>query len=117
MYDLDVFEGTPYITMEYVAGEDLSNMIKMTGQLSVGGAISLTKPVCDGLAEAHRLGIVYRYLKPRDIMIDKEGNARIMDFGIARLIKVKWITRWTESKGVVISGMEFLFFIEKYFCT
>ena len=93
MYDLGDEEGSPYITMEYVTGEDLQSMIKMTGQLSVGRAISIAKQVCEGLAEAHRLGIVHRDLKPRNIMIDKEGNARIMDFGIARSIKVKGITR------------------------
>ncbi len=93
MYDLGDVEGSPYITMEYVTGEDLRSMIKMTGQLSVGRAIFIAKQVCDGLAEAHRLGIVHRDLKPRNIMIDKEGNARIMDFGIARSIKVKGITK------------------------
>ncbi|MGD8535663.1 MAG: protein kinase [Candidatus Aminicenantes bacterium] len=104
MYDLDDFEGTPYITMEYVTGEDLRNMIKMTGQLSVGRAISIAKQVCEGLAEAHRLGIVHRDLKPRNIMIDKEGNARIMDFGIARSIKVKGITR----VGSIIGTPEYM---------
>ena len=93
MYDLGEAEGSPYITMEYVTGEDLRSMIKMTGQLSVGRAISIAKQICEGLAEAHRLGVVHRDLKPRNIMIDKEGNARIMDFGIARSIKVKGITR------------------------
>ncbi len=93
MYDLGDEEGSPYITMEYMKGEDLRNMIKMTGQLGVGRAISIAKQVCEGLVEAHRLGIVHRDLKPRNIMIDKEGNARIMDFGIARLIKVKGITK------------------------
>jgi serine/threonine-protein kinase len=104
MYDLDDLEGTPYITMEYVAGEDLRNMIKMTGQLSVGRAISIAKQVCEGLAEAHRLGVVHRDLKPRNIMIDKEGNARIMDFGIARSIKVKGITR----VGSIIGTPEYM---------
>ncbi len=93
MYDLGDVDGSPYITMEYVTGEDLRGMIKMTGQLSVGRAISIAKQVCEGLAEAHRLGVVHRDLKPRNVMIDKEGNARIMDFGIARSIKVKGITK------------------------
>jgi len=104
MYDLGDVEGTPYITMEYVTGEDLRNMIKMTGQLSVGRAISIAKQVCEGLAEAHRLGVVHRDLKPRNIMIDKEGNARIMDFGIARSIKVKGITR----VGSIIGTPEYM---------
>ena len=104
MYDLGDVEGSPYITMEYVTGEDLRGMIKMTGQLSVGRAISIAKQVCEGLAEAHRLGVVHRDLKPRNIMIDKEGNARIMDFGIARSIKVKGITR----AGSIVGTPEYM---------
>jgi serine/threonine protein kinase/Tfp pilus assembly protein PilF len=104
MYDLGDLDGIPYITMEYVTGEDLRSMIKMTGQLSVGRALSIAKQVCEGLAEAHRLGVVHRDLKPRNIMIDKEGNARIMDFGIARSIKVKGITR----VGSIIGTPEYM---------
>jgi len=104
MYDLGDVEGSPYITMEYVTGEDLRGMIKMTGQLSVGRAISIAKQMCEGLAEAHRLGVVHRDLKPRNIMIDKEGNARIMDFGIARSIKVKGITR----AGSIVGTPEYM---------
>jgi len=104
MYDLGDLDGTPYITMEYVTGEDLRSMIKMTGQLSVGRALSIAMQVCEGLAEAHRLGVVHRDLKPRNIMIDKEGNARIMDFGIARSIKVKGITR----VGSIIGTPEYM---------
>jgi serine/threonine protein kinase/Tfp pilus assembly protein PilF len=104
MYDLGDLDGIPYITMEYVTGEDLRSMIKMTGQLSVGRALSIAMQVCEGLAEAHRLGVVHRDLKPRNIMIDKEGNARIMDFGIARSIKVKGITR----VGSIIGTPEYM---------
>jgi len=93
MYDLNEEEGIHYITMEYVAGEDLKGMIGMMGQLSAGKAISVAKQVCEGLAEAHKLGVIHRDLKPQNIMIDREGNARIMDFGIARSLKTKGITR------------------------
>jgi serine/threonine protein kinase len=55
----------------------------------MGKAIFIAKQVCEGLEEAHRLGVVHRDLKPQNIMIDKEGNARIMDFGIARSLKAK----------------------------
>jgi len=92
MYHLSEETGTHYITMEYIPGEDLKSIIKMTKQLSVGSALSIAKQVCEGLAEAHRLGVVHRDLKPSNIMIDREGNARIMDFGIARSLEVKGIT-------------------------
>jgi serine/threonine protein kinase/Tfp pilus assembly protein PilF len=92
MYDLNEQEGTPYITMEYVAGEDLKSMIRMMGRLSPTQALFVAKQVCAGLAEAHRLGIIHRDLKPKNIMVDREGNARIMDFGLARSLEEKGIT-------------------------
>jgi len=104
MYDLSEKEGTHFITMEYVPGENLRNMIRMTRQLSVGTAINIAKQVCDGLAEAHRLGVVHRDLKPQNIMIDKGGNARILDFGIARSLESKGIT----GAGVMIGTPEYM---------
>jgi serine/threonine protein kinase/Tfp pilus assembly protein PilF len=104
MYDLNKEEGSYYITMEYVSGEDLKSMIGMMGQLGSGKAISVARQVCEGLAEAHRLGVIHRDLKPQNIMIDKEGNARIMDFGIARSLKAKGIT----AAGVMIGTPEYM---------
>jgi len=92
MYDLGDEEGTYYITMEYVPGEDLKSFIHRSKQLTTGTAISIARQVCEGLEEAHRLAIIHRDLKPSNIMIDKEGNAKIMDFGIARSLAGKGIT-------------------------
>jgi len=104
MYDLGREAGNYFITMEYVSGEDLKSFIKRARQLVVGTAIFIAKQVCDGLAEAHRLGVVHRDLKPGNIMIDREGNAKIMDFGIARSISVKGIT----GAGVMIGTPEYM---------
>ncbi len=104
MYDLSKEEGTHYITMEYVLGEDLKSFIRRSGQLSIGKAISIARQVCEGLAEAHRLGVVHRDLKPQNIMIDREGNARIMDFGISRSLEAKGITE----AGVIIGTPEYM---------
>ncbi|MDH4220007.1 MAG: serine/threonine protein kinase, partial [Candidatus Aminicenantes bacterium] len=79
MYDLGEEQGTHYITMEYVRGEDLKSLIRKMGQLSAGQVITIAKQVCDGLVEAQRLGVVHRDLKPQNVMIDTDGNARIMD--------------------------------------
>jgi len=104
MYDLNKEEGIYYITMEYVPGEDLKSMIRMTGQLSVGAVVNIGKQVCEGLAEAHKLGVVHRDLKPNNIMIDRDGNARIMDFGIARSLKTRGIT----AEGAMIGTPEYM---------
>ena len=104
MYDLGETGGIHYLAMEYVAGEDLKNMIRMSGPLGVGTTIKLAKQVCAGLAEAHRLGVIHRDLKPNNIMIDKDGVARIMDFGIARSIKMKGITQ----AGMVVGTPEYM---------
>jgi len=104
MYDLGKYEGTHFITMEYVSGEDLKSFIRRSRQLNIGTAIVLAKQVCEGLAEAHRLGVVHRDLKPQNVMIDKEGNAKIMDFGIARSLKAKGIT----GAGVMIGTPEYM---------
>jgi serine/threonine-protein kinase len=104
MYDLDEKNGTYYITMEYVPGEDLKSFIRRSGQLAVGTTIKIAKQACEGLSEAHRLGVIHRDLKPQNVMIDKDGNARIMDFGIARSLKAKGIT----GVGVMIGTPEYM---------
>jgi len=92
MYDLNEEEETPYITMEYVLGEDLKSFIRRKGKLSEEETIAIAKQVCEGLEEAHTLGVVHRDLKPQNIMIDEKGQAKIMDFGIARSVEAPGIT-------------------------
>ncbi len=104
MYDLNKEDGSYFITMEYVDGEDLKGLIRKMGRLSPGQAISIAKQVCDGLTEAHKLDIIHRDLKPQNIMIDRDGNARIMDFGIARSLRAKGIT----GSGVMIGTPEYM---------
>ena len=104
MFDLGETEGAHFITMEYVRGEDLRSSIRRFGQLPIGKSTSIAKQVCDGLSEAHRQGVVHRDLKSNNIMIDKEGNVRIMDFGIARSLEAKGIT----GAGVMIGTPEYM---------
>jgi len=104
MYHLSEEQGTYYITMEYVPGENLKSSIRRFGPLPIGKTVFLAEQICEGLAEAHRLGIVHRDLKPGNIMIDEEGNARIMDFGIARLLKERGIT----GEGMIIGTPEYM---------
>ena len=104
MFDLGEDQGTRYITMEYVHGEDLKQLIRKVGRLSPGQSVGIAQQVCDGLEEAHKLGVVHRDLKPQNIMVDEDGKARIMDFGIARSLTGKSMT----GAGVLIGTPEYM---------
>jgi serine/threonine protein kinase/Tfp pilus assembly protein PilF len=104
MHDLNEEGKTLYITMEYVTGEDLKSVIHRMGILTAGKAVSIARQVAEGLGQAHKLGVVHRDLKPHNIMIDKGGNAKIMDFGIARSLEAKGVT----GEGVIVGTPEYM---------
>ena len=104
MFDIGRAEGAPFITMEYVHGEDLKRLIRKVGQMPAGRTVSIARQIAEGLAEAHAHGIVHRDLKPQNIMVDEGGNVRIMDFGIARSLEKKGIT----GAGVMIGTPEYM---------
>jgi serine/threonine-protein kinase len=104
MYDVGEEDFTHFITMEFVAGEDLKAFIRRSGQITPPKAVSLAQQVSEGLAEAHRLGVVHRDLKPQNIMIDKQGNSRIMDFGIARFLETEGLT----GSGAIMGTPEYM---------
>jgi len=104
MHDLRKTKDTFYITMEFVQGEDLKNVLRKTGSMGPGQAISIARQIGEGLAEAHRLGIIHRDLKPQNIIIDPAGQAHIMDFGIARSMRADMVTQ----TGVMIGTPEYM---------
>jgi len=104
MHDINKEKETYFITMEYVPGEDLKTVIRRTGRLPEDEAVPIAGQVCEGLMEAHRLGVVHRDLKPQNIMIDKDGNVRIMDFGIARSLAAKGVTE----AGMIIGTPDYM---------
>jgi serine/threonine-protein kinase len=104
MYYLGDEKGTHYITMEFVKGEDLKKLIRKMGQFSTAQVIPIMEQICEGLAEAHRQGVIHRDLKPQNIMVDEDGNAQIMDFGIARSPESNDIT----SRNMMIGTPEYM---------
>ena len=83
MYDVGEVDGLPFLTMEYVDGEDLASLLRRIGRLPEDKALDLARQMCAGLAAAHERGILHRDLKPANVMIDGEGKVRITDFGLA----------------------------------
>jgi serine/threonine-protein kinase len=83
LYDLGEADGRPFLTMEYVDGEDLGALLRRIGRFPEDRALAIARQLCAGIAAAHERAVIHRDLKPANVMIDGEGNARITDFGIA----------------------------------
>ena len=84
IHDMGEVRGIKYITMPFIEGEDLSKIIGRQARLPIHQVLRIARSVVSGLAAAHAAGIVHRDLKPANIMIAADGEAMIMDFGIAR---------------------------------
>ncbi len=85
VFDIGVADGAPFITMEYVDGEDLSSLLRRIGRFPQDKGLEISRQVCAGLAAAHEQGLLHRDLKPANIMLDGRGRVRITDFGLASL--------------------------------
>ncbi len=83
VYDIGFAEGTHFISMEYLDGENLASLLRRIGRLPTDKATEFTRKLCAGLAAAHERGVLHRDLKPANIMIDGRGQVRITDFGLA----------------------------------
>jgi HAMP domain-containing protein len=89
-HDFDEAEGTPYISMEYLEGVTLKDLIASKGALPIGVGLRIAKQMCQGLEAAHQQGVVHRDIKPQNMLILPEtGELKVMDFGIARVSEVK----------------------------
>ncbi len=83
VYDIGEIEGQPYISMEYIDGEDLGSLLRRIGRLPPDKAAEFARKICAGVAAAHAQGVLHRDIKPANIMIDARGELRITDFGLA----------------------------------
>jgi hypothetical protein len=86
VYDIGDADGRPFLSMEFIDGEDLASLLRRIGRLPKDKAIELAREICAGVGAAHELGVVHRDLKPANVMIDGRGRARVADFGLASAI-------------------------------
>lgn len=84
VYDWGQDEGTYYIVMEYVRGSDLKTAINERGAINQRKVAEIGAQVCQALSVAHKQDIIHRDVKPQNIMVQPDGNVKVMDFGIAR---------------------------------
>jgi serine/threonine-protein kinase len=85
VYDLGDEDGVPFIVMEYVSGEPLDKLISSGRHLSMIEKLSIIEQVCAALGYAHHRGVVHRDIKPANVIVQQDGQAKIVDFGIARV--------------------------------
>ena len=83
-------DGTPYMVMEYLEGEDLRALLERRGELSIEEAVGYALQACEGLAEAHASGVIHRDLKPSNLFLSKKSNGttvlKLLDFGISKVL-------------------------------
>ena len=98
-YDLGEQNGMYYLTMEYVEGTSLKQLITARGKLPIAVALTVGKQLCRALEVAHAEGVIHRDIKPQNIVVEPSGFIKVMDFGIARLVNLP------KGKGLTEAGM------------
>ena len=104
LHDIGEHEGMRFLTMDYVEGRSLSEILEREGPMPLDRACSIIRQVAEGLQAAHEKGIVHRDLKPGNILIDSAGHAVITDFGVARSLDRDGLTR----AGAIVGTPDYL---------
>jgi serine/threonine-protein kinase len=84
-HDIGEANGLYYITMEFVEGSSLKDLIVSRGRLPAAAVVSIGKQLCRALEVAHEAGVIHRDIKPQNMVVEADGTVKVMDFGIARL--------------------------------
>ena len=84
-YDADETDGVHFLVMEYVNGWDLRTLVRRDGPLSIEKTLDCIHQAAQGLAFAHRQGIIHRDVKPSNLLVDSSGTVKVLDLGLARL--------------------------------
>jgi DNA helicase-2/ATP-dependent DNA helicase PcrA len=105
IYEFGEDHGRPYMAMEYVEGETLRQKIKRR-PFEVGEALEIAVQIAEGLGKAHEAGIVHRDLKPENLMVSRDGYAKILDFGLAKLLPRRPHVLATDSTQKTLTHIE-----------
>jgi DNA helicase-2/ATP-dependent DNA helicase PcrA len=101
VFEIGDADGKPFIVMEYIEGETLRQKIQARS-MATRDALDIAMQIAQGLAKAHEAGIVHRDLKPENLMINRDGYAKILDFGLAKLIERKRATQAGSGERTMI---------------
>lgn len=104
LFDLNQAGGFKFITMEYLDGRDLRSVLREKGKLAPEEAAKIILQICRALEAAHAEGVIHRDLKPQNIMMDANGRAYVMDFGIARSAYLPGMTQ----TGALVGTPEYM---------
>jgi serine/threonine-protein kinase len=108
-HDFGETGAVPYISMEYLEGVTLKDLIRNRGALPLGVGLSIAKQMCHGLGAAHETGVVHRDIKPQNMLILPEtGELKIMDFGISRVSSVEPGTSGLTTAGTVMGTPDYM---------
>src|SRR5688572_282705 len=104
IHDISESDGVRFLTMTYVEGESLLELLERDGAIALERAIAIVQQLADGLQHAHDAGVIHRDLKPGNILIGTDGSAYITDFGVARSVGRSELTR----AGAVVGTPDYL---------
>ena len=86
-FDFGDVDGRPYISMEYVRGLTLRYLLSEAKRVPYSAALRIARQLAAGLGAAHEVGVLHRDIKPENLILEANGNAKLMDFGIARPVR------------------------------
>jgi eukaryotic-like serine/threonine-protein kinase len=99
LYALLIEEGRPWMVMEFIEGETFEQMVQRRGPIPGNDAVPLFRQALLGIGYAHRMGVVHRDIKPSNIMLNKQGIVKVMDFGIAKVMGTRGMTKTGTQMG------------------
>jgi serine/threonine protein kinase len=100
IYEINEMEGESFISMEYIEGKSIKELIKEK-ELSINEVLKIAIQIAEGLSKAHQKGIIHRDIKSDNIMVNQEGQVKIMDFGLAKLKGVSKLTKTGTTLGTI----------------